>query len=124
MVEEGDRDIVHTALREAGEELGIDTGSVAPLGLLDDLATPSGFIITPVLGVISSLPKLHPSAEEVAEVFQVPLGYFASPENVRRERRLFLGREQDVWFYDRSPHVIWGATAAIIRGLLVRMQTI
>jgi 8-oxo-dGTP pyrophosphatase MutT (NUDIX family) len=121
-VEEGDRDIVHTALREAEEEIGIDSGSVEALGLLDDHATPSGFIITPVLGMLRSLPELRPSPLEVAEVFQVPLEYFANPQNVRRERRMFLGREQEVWFYDRAPHVIWGATAAIIRGLLERTQ--
>lgn len=123
-VEEGDRDIVQTALREAEEEIGIDRRSVETLGLLDDHATPSGFVITPVLGLLRSVPELHPSPHEVAEIFQVPLAYFASARNVRCERRMFLGREQDVWFYDRAPHVIWGATAAIIRGLLVRMQAL
>jgi 8-oxo-dGTP pyrophosphatase MutT (NUDIX family) len=124
MVEEGDRDIMHTALREANEELGIDAGVVDALGLLDDHATPTGFIITPVLGLIRGMPPLHPNPEEVAETFLLPLHFFTSPGNVRCEQREFLGVTHDVWFYDGGPHIIWGATAAIVRGLLRRMRWI
>jgi 8-oxo-dGTP pyrophosphatase MutT (NUDIX family) len=124
MVEEGDRDIVHTALREANEELGIDSGVIEVLGLLDDHATPTGFIITPVLGLIRGIPTLQVNAEEVAETFLLPLRFFTSHANVRCEQREFLGVVHDVWFYDGAPHVIWGATAAIVRGLLRRMRWI
>ena len=123
MAEESDRDITRTALREADEELGLAEGDFEILGLLDDHATPSGFVITPVLGLAPERPVIRPNAGEVAETFYVPLAFFASTENLTTEQRFFLGRTQDVWFYDTGTHVIWGATAAIIRGLLERLST-
>jgi 8-oxo-dGTP pyrophosphatase MutT (NUDIX family) len=121
MVEKTDADAEHAALREAEEELGLPPSSVTVVGLLDDHATPSGFIITPVVGVVRGTPLLVPNPREVAEVLRVPLAFFADTTNVRREQREFLGRMHDVWFYDTGTHVIWGATAAMIRSLLHRV---
>lgn len=121
VVEEDDRSIVHTALREACEELGLCEGAVQPLGLLDDIATPSGFIITPVVGIAERRPALRPNLEEVAEAFYVPLGFFAGSETGRKSEREFLGERHEVWYYDTGTHLIWGATAAIVRGLLKGM---
>jgi len=121
VVDAGDRDMLHTALRETEEELEIEEDAIAIVGLLDDLATPSGFIITPVVGLVSSMPPLRLNPREVAEAFSVPLEFFAESANVRREQREFLGRMHDVWYYDTEDHVVWGATASIIRTLLKRM---
>ncbi len=124
MVDAGDRDILHTALRETEEELGIERAAIAALGLLDDLATPTGFIITPVVGLFSFMPRLRPNPREVAEAFCVPLDFFAGSANARLEQREFLGRVHDVWYYDTEKHLVWGATAGIIRSLLKRMGKI
>jgi 8-oxo-dGTP pyrophosphatase MutT (NUDIX family) len=121
MVEDSDRDPEHTALREAEEELGLPPSSVMTAGLLDDHATPTRFVITPVVGLLQGDPQLVPNPREVAEVLRVPLAFFADKTKVRREQREFLGRTHDVWFYDTGTHVIWGATAAMIRSLLHRM---
>jgi 8-oxo-dGTP pyrophosphatase MutT (NUDIX family) len=121
MAEDSDPDLEHTALREAEEELGLPPSSVVTIGLLDDHATPSGFVITPVVGVVQGVPPLIPNPREVAEVLRVPLAFFADKTKVRREQREFRGRTHDVWFYDTGTHVIWGATAAMIRSLLHRM---
>jgi 8-oxo-dGTP pyrophosphatase MutT (NUDIX family) len=124
MVEETDRDITRTAVREADEELGLTEGVFETLGLLDDHATPSGFVITPVLGLAPDRPEITPNAGEVAEAFYVPLSFFASGQGLTTQRRTFLGREQEVWYYDTGTHVIWGATAAMIRGLLERLAMV
>jgi 8-oxo-dGTP pyrophosphatase MutT (NUDIX family) len=124
MVEETDRDIMHTAIREADEELGLADGVFEILGTLDDHATPSGFIITPVLGLTPRRPLIRPNAGEVAETFYLPLTFFASTPNVTMNKKVFLGREHDVWYYDTGTHVIWGATAAMVRGLLERLSMI
>ncbi len=120
-VEESDPDSEHAALREAEEELGLRPSSVRTIGLLDDHATPTGFVITPVVGMVTGNPTLIPNPREVAEVFRVPLDFFADERNVRREQREFRGRRHDVWFYDTGSHIIWGATAAMIRSLLQRL---
>ncbi len=124
MVDASDTDILHTALREAEEEIGLPSSAVEPLGLLDDMATPTGFVITPVVGIIHALPALVPNANEVEEVFLVPLELFTAPHAGRSERREFGGKSYDVWFYTFGDHLIWGVTAMIIRSLLKRLDLI
>ncbi len=121
MVEESDPDTEHAALREAEEELGLPPSAVTTIGLLDDHATPTGFVITPVVGLLQGIPPLVPNPREVAEVLRIPLAFFADRTKPRREQREFRGRMHDVWFYDTGTHVIWGATAAMIRSLLQRL---
>lgn len=117
-----DGDIVHTALREAWEEIGIPSSAIHVAGLLDDLPTPTGFVITPVVGILEKLPALSPNAAEVAEVFQVPLSFFLDPRNGRSEVREFLGKQRDVWYFQSGSHTIWGATAMIVQLLLKGMD--
>ncbi len=114
MVDETDRDRVHTAVREAEEELGIPPGAVETIGMLDDLSTPTGFTITPVVGLLRTLPALRLSQAEVAEAFTVPLSFFADPANAERELRVFRGVTREVWTYRYEGRVIWGATGTII----------
>ncbi|NIV28855.1 MAG: NUDIX domain-containing protein, partial [Anaerolineae bacterium] len=63
-----DADPQATALREAREEIGIPPEVVEIVGVLDDLPTVTGFVVTPVVGVLSHpFPyRLNPS--EVAAV--------------------------------------------------------
>jgi 8-oxo-dGTP pyrophosphatase MutT (NUDIX family) len=121
MTDKSDTDIVHTSLREAHEELGIAGELIDVRGILDDLAVPSGFIITPVVGTLRALPVLVPNPREVAEAFTVPLGFFCDPLNGRSELREFQGGKREVWFYQHGEHNIWGATAMIVRSLMLQM---
>ncbi len=116
-----DTSIIETALRETHEELGIPPRAVETFGLLDDLATPSGFIITPVVGVLRSMPPLRPNPAEVADTFTVPLLFFTDPSNSRSELREFKAQQHEVWFYETQPHTIWGVTALIVRSFLKKL---
>jgi 8-oxo-dGTP pyrophosphatase MutT (NUDIX family) len=111
-----------TALRETEEELGILPSHIEVLGALDDLATPTGFVITPVVGLLATLPHLTPNPAEVAEAFTVPWEVFLNPSNGRTEVREFMGQPRDIWFYDTGQHIVWGATAAIIHSVLSRLN--
>lgn len=65
------------ALRELDEEVGLRLDSSAVLGCLDDFATRSGFVITPV--VVWAGPAcepLRPNPDEVASIHRVPLSEF------------------------------------------------
>jgi 8-oxo-dGTP pyrophosphatase MutT (NUDIX family) len=61
------------ARRELAEELDLVLDSDAELGLLDDYATRSGYLITPVVLWAGAEPALRPNPAEVAELHRVPL---------------------------------------------------
>jgi len=64
---------VQAALRELHEEVGLELGVGSVLGLLDDYATRSGFVITPVVTWCQEYRELIPEPSEVARVYRVPL---------------------------------------------------
>jgi 8-oxo-dGTP pyrophosphatase MutT (NUDIX family) len=118
IVDPDDRDRVHTALREAEEELGIPPSVVETVGFLDDLFTPTGFCITPVVGILQTMPALHPNPGEVAEAFTVPVTFFADPGNAQMEYRTVGSTTREVWTYVYGGRVIWGATGTIIHRMM------
>jgi 8-oxo-dGTP pyrophosphatase MutT (NUDIX family) len=84
---------IQSALRELREELGLDLGEDAVLGLLDDYPTRSGYLITPVVVWAGDSRAIVPSPQEVASVHRIPLGvieredafdFVAIPESTRR----------------------------------------
>jgi len=64
---------VEGALRELHEEIGLDVGRSAVLGLLDDYVTRSGYVMTPVVCWAGPVEGFAGSEPEVAAVFEVPL---------------------------------------------------
>jgi 8-oxo-dGTP pyrophosphatase MutT (NUDIX family) len=115
--EAGDDGPLTTALRETEEELGLRPEQIEPLGELDELPTPTGFRIHPFVGVLQTPFTLRPNPEEIDEVIEVPLTALMDPSKQRVETRPVLGAKRDIYFYDYGPHVIWGATAHIVRNL-------
>ncbi len=117
--EPGDVDLVATAIREAEEELGIDRGRLDVLGQLDDVPTPSGWIITPVVATATKPFPLQPAAGEVAAVFDCPISELMLPEHFHDGGKVsFLGLEYEMPEYLWQEHRIWGATARITWQLL------
>lgn len=109
---------LHTALRETREELGIAPEQVRVLGRLDELPTITEYLIIPYVGVIPPDVVYVQSQEEVEEVIEVPLEHLLDTSHQRTERRRVLAQDRDIYFYDFGRHVIWGATAQILRNLL------
>ena len=118
MMDEGDANIIDTALREAKEEIGLSRSAVEILGLLSDFCTPSGFCITPVVGYLPVLPSFVLNNAEVSGIFDIPVSFFLNPANERVEKRERAGTMTDVFFFHYQHYEIWGATAAILRTFL------
>jgi 8-oxo-dGTP pyrophosphatase MutT (NUDIX family) len=117
--EPADVDARATALREAHEELGIDPDRVRLLGELDDVATPVGFVITPVVGWLEELPELNPDPREVDEYFEVSVDDLANPAHFRDKGvREIAGKTYRTPEYRAADRLIWGATARITQRLL------
>jgi 8-oxo-dGTP pyrophosphatase MutT (NUDIX family) len=78
-IEPGER-AESAALRELAEEVGVVAEESAVLGLLDDYATRSGFIMTPVVVWAPGPVALTPDPAEVAGVYRVPLDELDRPD--------------------------------------------
>jgi 8-oxo-dGTP pyrophosphatase MutT (NUDIX family) len=117
--EAGDADAAATAVRETSEVLGIEAAAVEVLGLLDDVPTPSRFVITPVVARVRGPLRMQPNPSEVASVFAAELGALADPERYSTNgSRTFMGVTYDMHEYRWEPHRIWGATARMVHQLL------
>ncbi|MEO8390502.1 CoA pyrophosphatase [Polaromonas sp.] len=127
--DETDRDAVDTALREAHEEVGLPRDHVEVLGTLPTYVTGTAFIITPVVALVRPGFVLQPNPGEVADVFEVPLGYLMNPANHRRHEMAFDGAIRQ-WLSmpysdpavegdgnEARERYIWGATAGMLRNL-------
>lgn len=117
--DEGDVDAVATALREAHEEVGLEPALVQVLGTLPHYVTGSAFIITPVVALVQPGFALSPNANEVADVFEVPLEFLMNPAHHQRQVFEWQGLRRE-WFsipYQDGPteRFIWGATAGMLR---------
>ncbi len=123
--EDGDRDLVHTALRESEEEIGLSPDSVTVLGELERLTTvASPANIVPILGVLPERPsQLVASADEVDDILHVSIAELLRPEIYREE--IWFRNMDPAWpdgipitFFELEGDTLWGATARIVRTLL------
>jgi 8-oxo-dGTP pyrophosphatase MutT (NUDIX family) len=110
------------ALREANEELGLDPALVELAGLLDEYRTVTGYVVTPVIGVVPPELPLQPHEHEVADWFEAPLAYLLDATNQQVETAVFAGLERRYWQIGWNGRRIWGATAAMLVNLSRRLQ--
>ena len=111
-----------TALRESFEEIGLDRSAVSILGVLDDLETPSGFKVTPVVGFIDKLPALRTNADEVAALISIPIKSFLDPAKRRSKLIERNGAMIEIYFYEVWDEPIWGATAFFVKQFIEIIQ--
>ena len=116
-VESHDAGAVATALRETEEEVGLGRRHVEIVGSLDRYETVTGFMITPVVGLVSPGFSLNPDPFEVAETFEVPLAFVLDPGNHERRSHLVRGRERQFYVLAYEDRYIWGATAGMLVNL-------
>ena len=116
-----DSDHLHTALREAQEELGIAPGDVEVLGELDAAATRTGFLIRPVVGLIPYPYPFVMSSIEVAAILEVPFSTLLDPAALREERSARRGASNPHYSYVHQGHVVYGATATILTQFVRRL---
>lgn len=102
------------ALRELEEELGLSSSAVEIVCALDPYETRTGFVVSPVVGLLRPPVLLRPDPVEVAETFEVPLAHVIEPANYI-VRRVEAG--ESVRTFRAVPYgdyFIWGATAGML----------
>ena len=117
-VDEGDGSLLDTALREAHEEVGVRPKDVRVLRRLDDVETSTGYCVSPFLGMIAEGYPFVVSTVEVAELVEVPVAELMDGSTIRDETRFEDGVPVSRPNYAYGGHLIWGATARIVTGLL------
>ncbi|WP_424832159.1 CoA pyrophosphatase [Ruegeria sp.] len=120
--DDGDADVVATALREAREEIGLPPDLPRILGSLPTHETVTSFSMTPVVAVLDQNFDPIPEPGEVDEVFSVPLDHVLNPANYVVESRRWRGQKRYYFTVPFGPYYIWGATARILRGLAARVH--
>jgi 8-oxo-dGTP pyrophosphatase MutT (NUDIX family) len=120
-VDDSDRDALHTALRETEEEVGLHSKDIEIIGELDEYIVGTGYLVNPIIGVIEPPFELTLHEGEVAEVFEVPLEFLITPENMKRHAREFEGIKRHYFAITWEEYFIWGATAGMLRNLSQRL---
>ena len=110
------------ALREAWEEVGLSADQVDIVGTARAFATGSGYVITPVIGVIPEGLHLTPHEAEVASVFEVPLDHLIDSANHLSKTTVYNDLEMRYFEIDWPHERIWGVTASLIVNLAPRLR--
>jgi 8-oxo-dGTP pyrophosphatase MutT (NUDIX family) len=104
--EPSDSSLLQTALRESKEEIGLEANDIEILGELDDMLTfVTNYVISPFVAFIPPPRSLKTDGREVKGAFFVPLSFLMDEANFK----------QDSYAYEYQGHIIWGATARILR---------
>ena len=114
-MEEGDNDLIQTAIRETYEEIGVPPDDMRVLGKLSPLYVfVSNFHVQPVVSYIDYKPELSLQESEVDYVLTERLSYFNSEDALAytdyRVRNIIM---RDMPHYKLQNHILWGATAMI-----------
>ncbi|ODT00828.1 MAG: coenzyme A pyrophosphatase [Erythrobacter sp. SCN 62-14] len=114
-------DAITAALREAEEELALPRQAVQVIGVSDDYVTGTGFVVTPVVGVVPPGLPLVPHPSEVAAVFTAPLGLLLDSSQWQTNEVFWRGANRRYLEMDYQGFRIWGVTAAILANLARRI---
>lgn len=111
------------ALREAREEIGLDSSSIRILGELTPVyVIVSGFTLHPVVAVADRAPAFTPAANEVEKIIEVTLDHLCDASHIRRGTRTREGVAVEYPYFDLLGHQVWGATAMILGEFVTLLQ--
>lgn len=109
-----DSSLIHTALRESQEEVGLDPHCVQVVGSLSQVVSRHGIEVTPYVGIVPHDLNYCANQEEIASIFSVPLDFFAEDVREVTHRIDYLGKSWYVPCYRFKDYKIWGLTAVMV----------
>jgi len=116
--EKTDDDLLHTALRETEEEIGVVQENIKVIKKISELyIPPSNFLVSPFIGFLEHQPKFMPQQNEVAEVIEVPLQYFLNLSTTFHNIKTSYNNFVQIPSYYIEGKIVWGATAMILSEL-------
>ncbi|HIF72793.1 MAG TPA: CoA pyrophosphatase [Dehalococcoidia bacterium] len=118
MTEDSDESLMHTALRETNEELGIDSNDIDIWCQMSSVDTSTGFEVRPYTGRVKDAVKITPQESEVAEVVSVPVRIFVDAASKRTITLIRNGQTRKITAYAYEDRIIWGASGRIISDVI------
>jgi 8-oxo-dGTP pyrophosphatase MutT (NUDIX family) len=107
--------LVQAALREASEEIGVDSAFVRVLGELTPVhVLVSGFTLHPIVGIADRRPDFVAAPQEVQEILEVSLHDLRDASRIRQGTRIREGVAVEFPYFDLLGHQVWGATAMVL----------
>ena len=101
------------------EEVSLPPDCVDVLGQLDDFPTLGDrTIVTPIVGVIDTLPELVAEPAEVARIFTIPISELEQKEGWVVRSHSNRGADFPVFYFDWDGETLWGLSAYITLQLL------
>jgi 8-oxo-dGTP pyrophosphatase MutT (NUDIX family) len=120
-----DKTLLHTALRETYEEIGVPCEQVHVVGQLTELyIPPSHFLVYPSVGYTDKPVVYQAQPSEVAEIVEIPLSFFLNPSS-RSSTIIKWNHRTDMTVpaYIYKQYTIWGATAVILSELVYMLTS-
>ncbi len=124
--EDSDESLMHAALRETWEEVGVPISDIEILKAMTELyIPPSNFTVYPYLGIAYKTPNFIKQDEEVEDLIEVFLSDFVDDRSVSSVKVMTsLDKEMDVPAFILNGHIVWGATAMMLSELKDLLKTV
>ena len=116
-VEPSDLSLIHTAIRETNEEIGIQPSQIKPLVKLNTIPTISGYKVTPIVALIDESYTTAIDYGEVSSTFEAPLSHLLNPTNTTKHKVFNKKHTYELIFIPFNKKLIWGITAEIIHSM-------
>jgi len=116
--EEGDTDLLMTALRETEEEIGLPVSQVEVIASLPVNYTRYNMRVRSYVGLIPTGLSLVANLEELDVVFDVPVKYFLDQKNLTVDHFTGPGYSLDMPCYIYKGYRIWGFSLVVLTDFL------
>ena len=108
-----DSDLLQTALRETGEELGLDVSKDNVVGQLTPVMTlNSGFLIYPFVSILNEIPTLTANSE-VEKILHIPLNPLL--QTISKDVDPSHNLKGEMYTFEYQNQIVWGASARILK---------
>ena len=119
--DEGDENLVQTALREAHEEIGLAPDMVKPIARAENYLSATNYLITPIIGLVNENAKFNANKDEVDEIFEIPFEFLFNKHNHELRSYFFGGKDRQFYAITYHKYFIWGVSAGLIAAITEKL---